>query len=113
MNQENLQSFEGNKLSNLYQTSSGGGVSDGGGGGGGGGHPSHSYSSNNLATGFIQSWIDWAIGMVQDMRRLKQEVSNSTWSEIFMRCRNSRQLVLLVVFIALFFDNMLLTTVGK
>ncbi len=28
-------------------------------------------------------------------------------------CRRSRKLVLLVVFIALFFDNMLLTTIGK
>ena len=34
-------------------------------------------------------------------------------SELVYKCRHSRKLVLLVVFIALFFDNMLLTTVGK
>lgn len=32
---------------------------------------------------------------------------------VFQSCRESNKLVLLVVFIALFFDNMLLTTVGK
>ena len=46
---------------------------------------------------------------------LKTEYENGkeSWSEMLVRCRNSRKLVLLVVFIALFFDNMLLTTVGK
>ena len=34
-------------------------------------------------------------------------------SEFIVKCRGSRKLVLLVVFIALFFDNMLLTTIGK
>lgn len=34
-------------------------------------------------------------------------------SELKRKCRTSRKLVLLVVFIALFFDNMLLTTIGK
>lgn len=33
--------------------------------------------------------------------------------EFVQKCRHSRKLVLLVVFIALFFDNMLLTTIGK
>lgn len=33
--------------------------------------------------------------------------------ELIKKCRSSRKLVLLVVFIALFFDNMLLTTIGK
>lgn len=32
---------------------------------------------------------------------------------IVTKCRQSRNLVLIVVFIALFFDNMLTTTVGK
>ena len=32
--------------------------------------------------------------------------------EFIGKCRGSRKLVLLVVFIALFFDNMLLTTIG-
>jgi hypothetical protein len=35
-----------------------------------------------------------------------------TFSETVYKCRHSRKLVLLVVFIALFFDNMLLTTIG-
>ena len=35
------------------------------------------------------------------------------FTELIIKCRQSRSLVLLVVFIALFFDNMLLTTVGK
>ncbi len=35
------------------------------------------------------------------------------FSDLVIACRQSRSLVLLVVFIALFFDNMLLTTVGK
>jgi hypothetical protein len=34
-------------------------------------------------------------------------------SEFLHECRSSRKLVLLVVFIALFFDNMLLTTIGN
>ena len=34
-------------------------------------------------------------------------------SVLLEKTRNSRKLVLLVVFIALFFDNMLLTTVGE
>ena len=33
--------------------------------------------------------------------------------KLVFECRNSHKLVLLVVFIALFFDNMLMTTVGK
>lgn len=38
---------------------------------------------------------------------LKERIVN-----LFQSCRESNKLVLLVVFIALFFDNMLLTTVG-
>lgn len=47
----------------------------------------------------------------QGMSKLPRDIS--TLSELVRRCRNSRKLVLMVVFIALFFDNMLLTTVGK
>lgn len=39
------------------------------------------------------------------------DLRNMKWSDLVHECRNSRRLVLLVVFIALFFDNMLLTTV--
>ena len=37
----------------------------------------------------------------------------STWKNVVNECRISRKLVLLVVFLALFFDNMLMTAVGK
>lgn len=34
-------------------------------------------------------------------------------TDLLAKCRNSRRLILIIVFIALFLDNMLLTTVGK
>ena len=34
-------------------------------------------------------------------------------TECLKRCRSSRKLVLVIVFVALFLDNMLLTTVGQ
>lgn len=36
-----------------------------------------------------------------------------TIKERFVKCRQSRSLILFIVFVALFLDNMLLTTVGK
>jgi hypothetical protein len=51
--------------------------------------------------------------LYQDIKEIVDEIKDNTWSEIFTKCRGSRRLVLLVVFIALLFDNMLLTTVGK
>lgn len=101
MNHENLQSIEGNKLSNLYDTNGVDGANNSGAGGSSG------------ASSLVQSAINWVGDIVHDIRVLREEIATSTWSELFIRCRNSRQLVLLVVFIALFFDNMLLTTVGK
>lgn len=65
------------------------------------------YETSN--GGFTSTWKKH----FEKISQLKHEYSNSTWSEIIYKCRNSRKLVLLVVFIALFFDNMLLTTVGK
>lgn len=62
---------------------------------------------NNLYRGGGSSSI------FSDIKELANELKGQTWTEIFTRCRASRKLVLLVVFIALFFDNMLLTTVGK
>lgn len=38
---------------------------------------------------------------------------DSGWSDLLARCRSSRKLILFIVFVALFLDNMLLTTVGK
>ena len=55
-----------------------------------------------------------------DQRDLGNQNNQNNFTEIkycvfeFVRkCRSSPKLVLLVVFIALFFDNMLLTTIGK
>ena len=59
---------------------------------------SHKWPPKNI--NHDSSWKSW-------LNRL----SNMSWSELIHECRNSRRLVLLVVFIALFFDNMLLTTV--
>jgi hypothetical protein len=39
--------------------------------------------------------------------------SQAYLSDLKRKCRSSRKLVLLVVFIALLFDNMLLTTIGN
>ncbi|KAI0209452.1 Synaptic vesicular amine transporter [Lamellibrachia satsuma] len=36
---------------------------------------------------------------------------DSGWSDLLARCRSSRKLILFIVFVALFLDNMLLTTV--
>ena len=44
---------------------------------------------------------------------LQYQNGQVNWTNLVYECRNSRKLVLLVVFIALFFDNMLMTTVGK
>ncbi len=44
---------------------------------------------------------------------LQYQNGQINWTNLVYECRNSRKLVLLVVFIALFFDNMLMTTVGK
>lgn len=85
---DNLRSFEGNKLDNLYEM------------------------SGSSGTRGRDSFFNYH-GYLDDLWKLRAELADSTWPEIFTRCRNSRKLVLLVVFIALFFDNMLLTTVGK
>lgn len=45
--------------------------------------------------------------------KLQYQNGHINWTNLVYECRNSRKLVLLVVFIALFFDNMLMTTVGK
>ena len=45
--------------------------------------------------------------------KLQYQNGTINWRNLVYECRNSRKLVLLVVFIALFFDNMLMTTVGK
>jgi len=45
--------------------------------------------------------------------KLQYQNGHINWKNLVYECRNSRKLVLLVVFIALFFDNMLMTTVGK
>ena len=45
--------------------------------------------------------------------KLQYSNGDLNWSGLVYECRNSRKLVLLVVFIALFFDNMLMTTVGN
>jgi hypothetical protein len=50
---------------------------------------------------------------VDDIKNLNFLSLKMNWTEYSNSIRNSRELVLLVVFIALFFDNMLLTTVGK
>jgi MFS transporter, DHA1 family, solute carrier family 18 (vesicular amine transporter), member 1/2 len=50
---------------------------------------------------------------LDDIKNLNFSSLKMNWSEYSNSIRNSRELVLLVVFIALFFDNMLLTTVGK
>jgi hypothetical protein len=44
-------------------------------------------------------------------RTFLEQLSTMSFVEIIHSFRNSRKLILLVVFIALFFDNMLLTTV--
>ena len=44
---------------------------------------------------------------------MRQYFSTWQWQVFLERCRNSRNLVLFVVFVALFLDNMLLTVVGK
>jgi hypothetical protein len=48
-----------------------------------------------------------------NLANITSNFGNMNWPEVIRECRNSRRLVLLVVFIALFFDNMLLTTVGN
>ena len=45
--------------------------------------------------------------------KLQYENGHFNFNNLIFECRNSRKLVLLGVFIALFFDNMLMTTVGK
>lgn len=80
---ENLQSFNGNKFPNINNAKT---------------------NENNMHTK-----NDWQ--PFENMSTFKRNFSNV--SELVHKCRNSRKLVLLVVFIALFFDNMLLTTVGK
>ncbi len=67
------------------------------------------FSINNLnnesANGAKNSFPQKTFAFFKDFRYNSRELVRS--------CRNSRKLVLLVVFIALFFDNMLLTTIGK
>lgn len=46
-------------------------------------------------------------------KQLSFQYLKISFTEFVRSCRSSRKLVLLVVFIALFFDNMLLTTVGN
>jgi len=46
-----------------------------------------------------------------NQRTFLDQMSTMSFGEIIHSFRNSRKLILLVVFIALFFDNMLLTTV--
>lgn len=104
INHDSLTSFEGNKINNLYGGGGGGGNSGGGGG-------STNYINGGNANENI-SWL-WKQPIFQELKEVADEIKNNSWSEIFTKCRGSRKLVLLVVFIALFFDNMLLTTVGK
>ena len=99
INHDSLTSFEGNKINNLY------------GGGGGGGDGSTNYINGGNSNENI-NWL-WKQPFFQELKEVADEIKNNSWSEIFTKCRGSRKLVLLVVFIALFFDNMLLTTVGK
>ena len=44
---------------------------------------------------------------------MRNYFSTWRWHVFLENCRNSRNLVLFVVFVALFLDNMLLTVVGK
>jgi hypothetical protein len=61
-------------------------------------------TSNNTAKSAFSSFCFNTFNLNTDDVKLSP-------SELLYKCRNSRTLVLLVVFIALFFDNMLLTTV--
>ncbi len=45
--------------------------------------------------------------------KLKYLIGYFKWKNMVNECRISRKLVLLVAFLALFFDNMLMTAVGK
>ena len=51
--------------------------------------------------------------LIETAMAFKERLDKESFSDLVHECRNSRKLVLLVVFIALFFDNVLLTTVGK
>ncbi len=59
---------------------------------------SGSNPDNNLLTMIANLFSDLKNGRIE-------------WSDLITKSRSSRRLVLLIVFIALFFDNMLLTTV--
>ena len=62
------------------------------------------FSKNNLSDPGEKPKREW---------KLEYGNIKSNISDLIINARQSRKLVLLVVFIALFFDNMLLTTVGK
>ena len=51
--------------------------------------------------------------LLSTLLAFRDHLDRDSFRDFVHECRNSRKLVLLVVFIALFFDNMLLTTVGK
>lgn len=102
----NLNSFEGSKKFNDYNFNQNANYSNSN----NNNNNNASNKSNNMSGNECSEGC-WKI--FQPFAKIKYELTNNSWSELIYKCRNSRQLVLLVVFIALFFDNMLLTTVGK
>ena len=64
---------------------------------------------NNLSESHNSSWKN----SLANLTNIAKDFRHAHFSDVIKETRNSRRLVLLVVFIALFFDNMLLTTVGN
>jgi hypothetical protein len=73
-------------------------------------NPQNNTKTNTSNLNNSSNYSSWKSSLI-NLFNLRKDFWNMNWSEIVHECRNSRRLVLLVVFIALFFDNMLLTTV--